>query len=216
MICQQLLSIVFAIIGCISCASIANEDFVKFESALEKAKSGNEVSIIVNNPSNLHNFLNEMASKPANYTIPITDKYLLYRFYNGVLAHHNARVTEKEVLDEKIPVKEQRLTDLDKEIAVLEKAVKEQNSFIALFSSKKKNELEEQQKKRKNLSDELEKDKNRQKELFKIIPMYEKFNSRFNAEGERKRLLDTDKVKMGEAEENKRMEERRLKHKRNK
>ena len=75
-------------IGSVICARVPFSGLAEFERKLSTAYSGECVSDIVDECENLPDYLDGMASKPANYVIPITDKYKLYNFFSGVIYHY--------------------------------------------------------------------------------------------------------------------------------
>lgn len=111
---------------------VSSADLVEFENTLRRAESGNQIGNAITRPLNykLADNLEEMASKPDDYILPITDKYHLFRFYNAIIAENESL---KKIANSKssktIPELEAELAAKDAEI---EKNVK--NSFSSWFN----------------------------------------------------------------------------------
>lgn len=184
---------------------VSSTDLTKLERKLSSATSGKDVKAAMNtNFEDLADLLDEMASKPEDYTVPMSDQFYLYRFFGDILAKYINRKIIKDMPPptESIASIEARLAAKDNEVAELTK-----KNAARWFASEPG--FEESKKARNAIQEELTRAKEDEQkriadEKYKAaVAKFEKFIERFKAKEKFAELKELEYVKEKLVEEDK-------------
>ena len=178
-------------IGSVICAQAPSSGLAEFERKLSTSISGEHISNIVNDPVNLPDYLDGMASKPANYVIPITDKYKLYRFFKGVIAHYEKAEKDAGFTGTaKVNGLKKKIADLDKDIDELTKA---HNASLFRWMGKDPS-LTQKENYRTSLQTDLAREERTNERATIALPKFQRFANRFEPYKQCEELLKNEEV----------------------
>ena len=178
-------------IGSVICARVPFPGFAEFERKLSTAFSGECVRDIVDECENLPDYLDGMASKPANYVIPITDKYKLYNFFSGVISRYEkAEEDAGSTGFENANRIKRRIACFD--LYIDERTKAHDSSLFRRMG--KDSRLVEMETRRMNLQTELARQERASATATDALPKFHRFFNRFEPYKQREELLKYEEV----------------------
>ncbi len=178
---------ILGFIGTAICGQVTSSAFTEFENKLRTANTGSKISHTVNDPTRLPDFLNEMASIEG-YIVPISDPYLLFRFYKATIAHYEANLKQMN--------SSSKLAQLNHELAEKDKEIEEFKK-LGWFSRRwNYYDLDLHQRGRAYIVEKINQAENETKKARAAEQKFKKFIEKFNAYAKRDELLSIESVKL--------------------